>query len=104
MAEPQKKRKTKSTQSAKAVERPVGGGGWLLFALMVCALVAVFVPGLGRAAKGAHRWINLGPFSLQPIEFVKLFIIVVLSAYLEVQGGLIRRFGRGFAVPMAMSE
>lgn len=75
---------------------------WTLFALMVCALVAVFVPGLGRAANGARRWINLGPFSLQPIEFVKLFIIVVLSAYLEVQGGLIRRFGRGFAVPMAI--
>ena len=75
---------------------------WSLFILMVLALAAVFVPGLGRAAKGAHRWIGLGPFSLQPIEFVKLFIIVVLSAYLDCQGGLIHRFSRGFWVPVAI--
>ena len=31
-------------------------------------LIAVFVPGLGVRALGAHRWINFGLFVLQPAE------------------------------------
>lgn len=53
MAEPRKKRKTKSTQSAKAVERPVGGGGWLLFALMVCVGAAAFPVAMTRLSSDA---------------------------------------------------
>ncbi|GAB4248353.1 MAG: stage V sporulation protein E [Thermoleophilia bacterium] len=44
-------------------------------------LVAVHVPGLGRGAKGATRWLALGPLSLQPSEFAKLAVLVA-SAHL----------------------
>lgn len=45
-------------------------------------LLAVFVPGLGIEAYGAHRWINLGFTVLQPSEFAKLALIIYLSAWL----------------------
>ena len=48
-------------------------------ALMVLALVA------GPQIKGAHRWINIGSFSLQPSEFVKP-AFVILAAWLLAEG------------------
>lgn len=44
-------------------------------------LMAVFVPGLGVGAFGAHRWINFGVFILQPAELAKLVLILYLSAW-----------------------
>jgi cell division protein FtsW len=37
------------------------------------------LPFIGDEVKGAARWINLGPFSLQPSEFVKPCLIIFAS-------------------------
>jgi cell division protein FtsW len=44
-------------------------------------LVAVFLPGIGVRALGAHRWINVGFFVLQPAELAKLALVIYLSAW-----------------------
>lgn len=44
-------------------------------------LIAVFIPGFGIRAMGAHRWLNFGFFVLQPAEFAKLVMIIYLSAW-----------------------
>lgn len=44
-------------------------------------LLAVFVPGLGVRAQGAHRWLNFGFFILQPAELAKLTLVIYLSAW-----------------------
>jgi cell division protein FtsW len=44
-------------------------------------LIAVFVPGFGIRALGAHRWLDFGFFVLQPAELTKLSIILYLSAW-----------------------
>jgi cell division protein FtsW len=44
-------------------------------------LVAVFVPGFGIQALGAHRWINFGFFILQPAELAKCTLVIYLSAW-----------------------
>jgi cell division protein FtsW len=44
-------------------------------------LMAVFIPGAGIRAYGAHRWINFGFFVLQPAELAKLTMIFYLSAW-----------------------
>lgn len=35
----------------------------------------------GATVKGAQRWIDVGPVQVQPAEFVKLFMVVVLAGY-----------------------
>lgn len=56
----------------------------LAFPILVVALillVLVFVPGIGIGLLGAHRWIDLGFFVLQPAEFVKLALAIYLAAW-----------------------
>ena len=50
-----------------------------LGALALTALV--FVPGLGVHAGGATRWIDLGPITLQPAEFLKPAVILMLALW-----------------------
>lgn len=45
-------------------------------------LMAVFIPGLGVRALGAHRWLNFGVFILQPAELAKLVLVLYLAAWL----------------------
>lgn len=42
----------------------------------------VFVPGLGREVNGATRWLDIGPLSVQPAEFLKIGVILMFSAFL----------------------
>lgn len=46
-------------------------------------LLAVFVPGLGVRALGAHRWLNLGFIVLQPAEIAKFTLTLYLSLWLS---------------------
>jgi cell division protein FtsW len=71
-----------------------------LLALSAVLLVAVLIPSIGVAAKGARRWLKLGPISIQPAEMVKLIVVVYLSAYLARKGQRIRDFQRGFLPPL----
>jgi cell division protein FtsW len=44
--------------------------------LALCALVGVLVPGIGVTVNGAHRWMQLGPLTVQPSEFAKFAILL----------------------------
>lgn len=46
-------------------------------------LLAVFIPGLGYSAGGAHRWLNLGPINIQPAEIIKLATIIFFASLFE---------------------
>lgn len=77
----------------------LGGGGiafliglslsykiWRKFALyiFIAAVIMtflVFVPHLGISLNGARRWIAIGPFTFQPIEFLKIAYILYLAAF-----------------------
>jgi len=72
----------------------------LMLGASFCLLILVLVPGVGREVNGSTRWIPLGPFGLQGSEFVKLFVIVYVAAYLvrrkvEVESSL-----SGFGKPL----
>ena len=47
----------------------------------IVLLVAVDLA--GHTAKGAQRWLSLGPVSFQPSELAKLAIILLGAAYLR---------------------
>jgi len=52
----------------------IGAAGLLLLALTMVA---------GTTVNGAHLWIRIGGFSIQPSEFAKLAIVIFLAGYLN---------------------
>jgi cell division protein FtsW len=44
--------------------------------LAFLSLVAVLIPHIGATINGAHRWIRLGPLTIQPSEFAKVAILL----------------------------
>ena len=51
-----------------------------LYIFNIVMLLAVMF--FGRTVLGAQRWIQLGPFSVQPSEFAKAIMIIALAAYI----------------------
>jgi cell division protein FtsW len=48
----------------------------------IVLLVLVYIPGVGLESGGASRWIQLGPISFQPSEFVKVTFLLYVAAWL----------------------
>jgi cell division protein FtsW len=58
------------------------------FVFLVSILVMAALPFIGHSAKGATRWLDLGGFSLQPSEFMKPALIVLVAwMFAEAQKG-----------------
>ncbi|MDO4232822.1 MAG: putative lipid II flippase FtsW [Lautropia sp.] len=73
-----------------------------LFFIGVAMLVLVFVPGIGKRAGGAYRWITLGFTSIQPSELMKLFVVLYVADYSVRKQALMPHLWRAF-VPMAIA-
>ena len=56
----------------------------LLYVLIVCSLLGVYV--VGNHVQGSQRWYNLGPIQLQPSEFAVLALILAVAAYCDSKG------------------
>ena len=55
--------------------------------MTILLLVAVLIPGIGAVRNGSQSWIALGPFSIQPAEFVKVALIGKLACSMDkIQG------------------
>jgi cell division protein FtsW len=67
----------------------------LLFAVGV-ALVLVLVPGIGKVAGGARRWIDLGLVRFQPAEAAKVALVLYLARSLARKKERVRMFSIGF--------
>lgn len=52
----------------------------VLYAIGICALIAVAVAGIG--AKGAQRWLEIGGFRFQPSEIMKLMVPLMVARFL----------------------
>lgn len=48
----------------------------------VLLTLAVFIPGLNHSANGATRWLDLGPVTVQPAEFLKIGVVLMFALYL----------------------
>ncbi|THI92016.1 MAG: putative lipid II flippase FtsW [Nitrospira sp. CG24A] len=66
-----------------------------ILACILVLLIMVLVPSFGMSAKGARRWLPLGPFSVQPAEMVKLVAVMYLAAYLSKKADRITSFRDG---------
>ena len=70
--------------------------------ISVVLLVMVLIPGVGRAAGGAKRWLDLRIFNIQPSEIAKIVILVYLADYIDRRRHRIDNFIYGFLPPLAV--
>jgi cell division protein FtsW len=68
--------------------------------ILLCAL---WIPHLGIRAGGATRWLNLGIFSFQVSEMVKVALILFLAHFLTERVKHIREIRRGLLVPLGVT-
>ncbi|MFK7994165.1 MAG: putative lipid II flippase FtsW [Granulosicoccus sp.] len=73
-----------------------------LIIVSLVGLALVLVPFIGKEVNGSRRWIDLGFFTVQVSETVKLFIIVYLAGYLVRRGHLVQTTFGGFARPLLL--
>ncbi|MES9956163.1 MAG: putative lipid II flippase FtsW [Sedimenticola sp.] len=73
-----------------------------LYFIGLLLLLLVLVPGLGREANGATRWIPIGPFNLQSSEFMKLFVVFYIAGYLVRRQLEVTHSVWGFIKPMLL--
>ncbi|MGC4096774.1 MAG: putative lipid II flippase FtsW [Nitrospira sp.] len=73
-----------------------------LLGFITALLVLVLIPSVGVAAKGARRWLHLGPISIQPVEMVKLIAVIYLAAYLAKKEDRLQSFGEGVLPAVAV--
>lgn len=59
--------------------------GFLLFILLVTTI-------FGRPIRGSSSWLTFGFFSIQPSEFMKLGVVILLAKYLELRERDIKNF------------
>lgn len=71
----------------------------LLF-LTTVLLVLVLVPSFGSAAKGARRWLHVGPINIQPAELAKFVVVIYVAAYVSKKQDQLTQFARGLLPPL----
>jgi cell division protein FtsW (lipid II flippase) len=70
---------------------------WLVLGLLLVVVAAVF----GVEINGARLWLRIGPFQFQPVELLKILLVVYLATYLDDRRSLIGRdyYLRGLRLP-----
>jgi len=60
---------------------------WILLAIVMFLALAVF----GQEVNGAKLWIRFGAFQFEPVEVVKLLVVLFMASYLAETGDVIAR-------------
>lgn len=77
-----------------------------IFGFSVILTLLVYVPGLSMEHGGARRWIDIGPVSLQPAEFLKAAVLIYLSAlYAKILRSKkeLSKSGQGITLPQLLA-
>ena len=71
----------------------------IIYVLSIISVLAIVTP-IGHSANGAKRWLKIGGMTMQPAEFVKLAVIIIMAYML---GSLVKKEldGIGYALMMA---
>ncbi len=86
--------------------RSLGGIHWVLYGVALASLIVVRF--FGKTVNGTTGWFEIGTFQLQPVEFVKIIVCLVLAKYFSdhiddmKSWRLLFRSGAIVAVPVAL--
>ena len=75
---------------------------YLLMAASFILILLVFVPGIGKSANGAHRWLRLWPTTFQPSELVKVVMVIFLADYMAKNIHRMRDVRYGLVIPVGI--
>ncbi len=84
--------------------------GWILYGIGVVFLLVVLA--FGTEIRGAKSWFVVGGITIQPVEFVKIFLIVFFAKYfsehtqdrLSIRHLLVAGFGAGLAIALIVLQ
>ncbi|WP_078555558.1 putative lipid II flippase FtsW [Bacillus alkalicellulosilyticus] len=68
----------------------------VLLSILLLVLVVLF----GVTVNHAQRWLDIGPFRIQPSEFVKIFMIIYLAQVYSSKQAYINKFIKGVLPPL----
>ncbi|HET8897355.1 MAG TPA: putative lipid II flippase FtsW [Rhodanobacteraceae bacterium] len=75
----------------------------LLLVACLLLMLLVFVPGIGMRINGARRWLNFGVIGFQPVEALKLILIVYLASYMARHRDSVESEFRGMFKPLIIA-
>jgi rod shape determining protein RodA len=75
--------------------------GYVIYTAGVFSLILVSI--LARDVRGAARWINIGSFSFQPSEFMKVCLVIALGKYLHDDAKNDERTLKDLAIPAVLT-
>ena len=67
--------------------------------ISIILLVLVLIPNIGKMVNGSWRWIQIGPITIQPSEFAKPSILILISYWLSNNQRKIDEFKNGILIP-----
>ncbi|GAB3793390.1 putative lipid II flippase FtsW [Virgibacillus kimchii] len=68
--------------------------------ISIVLLVLVLIPGIGVERNNSQRWIAIGPFLFQPVEAVKLFMIIYFAYIFAKKQSYINQFSKAVLPPL----
>lgn len=77
-------------------------GDYSLYIYAILMTVLLITTIFGRPIRGTRAWLDLGFFSIQPSEFMKLGVVIVLAKYLEIRERDIHNF-RELVIPALLT-
>ncbi|OHA52956.1 MAG: hypothetical protein A3A97_04090 [Candidatus Terrybacteria bacterium RIFCSPLOWO2_01_FULL_40_23] len=69
---------------------------WVMFIYIVGIISLLGVLLVGIKVRGASSWFHIGPFTIEPVEFVKISIILLLSKYFSFRHAELQQFRHVF--------
>ena len=77
----------------------------LQYPILLAALILLFltITPLAAKIKGARRWLSVGPFSVQPMEFAKIALVMYLAYFMSAKQAIVKTFSRGVIPPFVVT-
>lgn len=76
---------------------------YAMLGVVLLLLIITMATPLGAQVNGAKRWLKVGPFTVQPMEFAKIALVIYLAWFFSNKKELAKTFSVGVIPPFAVT-